>query len=56
VLAGFPDGLAAEGPTAGPATLVGLELARERGESAPPMPTRGQSDGRSDGQPTSEEG
>jgi NADH-quinone oxidoreductase subunit E len=32
VLAGFPDGLAGEGPAAGPATLVGLALARERGE------------------------
>jgi NADH-quinone oxidoreductase subunit E len=35
VLAGFPDGLADEGPSAGPATLVGLEIARERGESEP---------------------
>jgi NADH-quinone oxidoreductase subunit E len=35
VLAGFPDGRADEGPTAGPASLVGLELARERGWSAP---------------------
>jgi NADH-quinone oxidoreductase subunit E len=56
VLAGFPDGLAGEGPTAGPATLVGLELARERGDSAPPMPAQSQSDGRSNGQQTSEEG
>jgi len=32
VLAGFPDGLAGEGPAAGPASLAGLELARERGE------------------------
>ncbi len=56
VLAGFPDGLAGEGPTAGPATLVGLELARERGESAPPMPAQNGSDGRSNGQQTSEEG
>jgi len=38
VLAGFPDGLAGEGPSAGPASLVGLELARQRGESAPPAP------------------
>ena len=43
VLAGFPDGLAGEGPTAGPASLVGLELARERGESAPEMPSAGPS-------------
>jgi len=35
VLAGFPDGLAAEGPSAGPATLAGLEIARERGDVAP---------------------
>ncbi|HET7173071.1 MAG TPA: NADH-quinone oxidoreductase subunit NuoE [Nocardioidaceae bacterium] len=35
VLAGFPDGLVDEGPAAGPATLVGLELARERGWAAP---------------------
>jgi NADH-quinone oxidoreductase subunit E len=34
VLAGFNDGRADEGVAAGPATLVGLELARERGESA----------------------
>jgi len=31
VLAGFPDDLADEGPGAGPASLVGLEIARERG-------------------------
>jgi NADH-quinone oxidoreductase subunit E len=35
VLAGFPDDLADEGPAAGPASLVGLELARERGWTAP---------------------
>ena len=29
VLAGFPDGLADEGPTAGPASLEGLRVARE---------------------------
>ena len=34
VLAGFNDGRADEGVGAGPATLVGLELARERGDSA----------------------
>jgi len=38
VLAGFPDGLAGEGPAAGPATLAGLEIARERGDVAPAMP------------------
>jgi NADH-quinone oxidoreductase subunit E len=35
VLAGFPDGRAHEGPQAGPETLVGLELAKERGWQAP---------------------
>jgi NADH-quinone oxidoreductase subunit E len=37
VLAGFPDGRASEGVQAGPATLAGLELAKQRGENAPPM-------------------
>jgi NADH-quinone oxidoreductase subunit E len=38
VLAGFPDTLAGEGPAAGPATLVGLELARGQidGDQADP--------------------
>jgi NADH-quinone oxidoreductase subunit E len=35
VIAGFPDGLADEGPSAGPASLVGLNIARERGWTAP---------------------
>ena len=35
VLAGFPDGLADEGPAAGPASLVGLDIAREHGWTAP---------------------
>ena len=35
VLAGFPDGLANEGPAAGPSSLVGLGIARERGWTAP---------------------
>jgi NADH-quinone oxidoreductase subunit E len=35
VLAGFPDGLVDEGPVAGPASLVGLEIARDRGWKAP---------------------
>ena len=38
VLAGFPDGQAEEGPQAGPATLVGLRIAREHGWTAPPPP------------------
>jgi NADH-quinone oxidoreductase subunit E len=35
VLAGFTDGRADEGPGAGPASLQGLRLARERGWAAP---------------------
>jgi NADH-quinone oxidoreductase subunit E len=35
VLAGFPDGLADEGPSAGPASLVGLRIAKEHGWQAP---------------------
>ena len=35
VLAGFDDGLADEGPGAGPASLRGLQLAREEGWTAP---------------------
>ena len=41
VLAGFPDGRADEGPSAGPASLLGLKIAAERGWSAPPPPERG---------------
>ncbi|MGZ6792010.1 MAG: NADH-quinone oxidoreductase subunit NuoE [Mycobacteriales bacterium] len=39
VLAGFNDGLGAEGPAAGPATLVGLRLAKQRGDVAPSYPS-----------------
>jgi NADH-quinone oxidoreductase subunit E len=39
VLAGFNDGLGKEGVPAGPATLAGLELARQRGDQAPGMDT-----------------
>ncbi|TNM36320.1 NADH-quinone oxidoreductase subunit NuoE [Nocardioides albidus] len=39
VLAGFPDGRVDEGPSAGPASLAGLEIARERGWSAPEPPS-----------------
>ena len=35
VLAGFPDGRADEGPSAGPASLAGVEIARENNWSAP---------------------
>jgi NADH-quinone oxidoreductase subunit E len=38
ILAGLPDGRATEGPVAGPADLVGLEIAKERGWTAPPTP------------------
>ena len=39
VLAGFNDGRAGEGVQAGPATLAGLELAKQRGDRAPAYPT-----------------
>jgi NADH-quinone oxidoreductase subunit E len=39
VLAGFNDGLGATGAPAGPATLVGLELAKQRGDVAPSYPS-----------------
>ncbi|MEH3068414.1 MAG: NADH-quinone oxidoreductase subunit NuoE [Aeromicrobium erythreum] len=39
VLAGFEDGRADEGPSAGDASLAGLRIAQERGWSAPPIPT-----------------
>ncbi len=35
ILAGFGDGQAADGPSAGPASLVGLELAKANGWTAP---------------------
>jgi NADH-quinone oxidoreductase subunit E len=35
ILAGFNDGQATDGPQAGPASLVGLELAKEHGWTAP---------------------
>jgi NADH-quinone oxidoreductase subunit E len=38
ILAGFGDGLAAEGPSAGPASLVGLKIAKENGWTAPEPP------------------
>jgi NADH-quinone oxidoreductase subunit E len=41
VLAGFPDDRADEGPTAGPATLVGLQIARQNGWRAPEARTDG---------------
>ena len=38
VLAGFEDGRADEGVAAGPASLIGLKIARERGWQAPALP------------------
>ncbi|MDK8352271.1 NADH-quinone oxidoreductase subunit E, partial [Gleimia europaea] len=35
LLAGFEDGLVDEGPSAGPASLRGLEIAKEKGWVAP---------------------
>src|SRR5215475_9362415 len=35
ILAGFGDGQATDGPSAGPASLVGLKLAKEHGWTAP---------------------
>jgi NADH-quinone oxidoreductase subunit E len=40
ILAGFGDGQAADGPSAGPASLVGLKIAQENGWKAP-KPARG---------------
>jgi NADH-quinone oxidoreductase subunit E len=40
VLAGFPDDLADDGPAAGPASLVGLQIARENGWKAPESDTK----------------
>jgi NADH-quinone oxidoreductase subunit E len=44
VLAGFEDGRADEGPGAGPASLVGLQVARDNGWTAPPSATGEASD------------
>jgi len=41
ILAGFSDGQASDGPSAGPASLVGLKLAKERGWKAPQPMTGG---------------
>jgi len=38
ILAGFNDGRASQGPSAGPASLRGLELAREKNWEAPAQP------------------
>jgi NADH-quinone oxidoreductase subunit E len=44
VLAGFPDDRADEGPAAGPASLLGLRIAREHGWSAPAPDRDGDAD------------
>jgi NADH-quinone oxidoreductase subunit E len=41
VLAGFPDGRAEEGVSAGPPSLLGLQYAKTRGDHAPAMPEGG---------------
>ena len=63
VLAGFPDGKADEGPAGGPATLVGLRLARDRKWQAPatatssdePRASQRASDQPASGQPASDQ-
>ena len=50
VLAGFPDGLAGDGVAAGPESLVGLGIARDRGWAAPD-PEQTDDEGRADGAP-----
>jgi NADH-quinone oxidoreductase subunit E len=40
ILAGLPDGQATDGPAAGPADLLGLEIAKERGWAAPGVSTQ----------------
>jgi NADH-quinone oxidoreductase subunit E len=44
VLAGYPDGLADDGPAAGPASLVGLEIARANDWTAPSADAPGSAD------------
>jgi NADH-quinone oxidoreductase subunit E len=49
VLAGFPDGRVGRGPSAGAASMAGLELAKERTERAPAVERPGAGE-RSDGE------
>ncbi len=51
VLAGFSDDLADEGPSAGPATLAGLRLAREHDWHAPESERKTVSTGSTSGEP-----
>jgi len=53
VLAGYPDGRVGEGPSAGSATLVGLEIAQGRGEALPPGPGAERHGAAPSGTPTS---
>jgi NADH-quinone oxidoreductase subunit E len=46
VLAGFPDGRVDEGPAAGPASLVGLGIARDNGWTAPEPPKQAKTESR----------
>ena len=43
-----PDDLADEGPTAGPASLIGREITRERGWTAPSSDASGATNGTAD--------
>jgi NADH-quinone oxidoreductase subunit E len=54
VLAGYPDGLADEGPGAGPASLVGLKLARDNDWAAPSSKQKKQELGAGEGHPVDE--
>ena len=53
ILAGFGDGQATDGPQAGPASLVGLELAKEHGWRAPAPAGPGGSGGSQSGKESS---
>ncbi|MDQ1688291.1 MAG: NADH-quinone oxidoreductase subunit [Frankiaceae bacterium] len=44
LLAGFDDGRSGEGVAAGPATLIGLDIAKQRGDDAPPYSSPPSSD------------
>ncbi|HSE09502.1 MAG TPA: NADH-quinone oxidoreductase subunit NuoE [Nocardioidaceae bacterium] len=55
VLAGFPDDRADEGPAAGPASLVGLEIARENDWKAPGSDRKAVGSGRAEQGATKEE-
>jgi len=57
VLAGFPDGRVDEGPSAGPASLAGLALARESSWTAPGTARTAQvSTGSTNGTPDTKQG